>query len=48
MPFWRLYYHVVWGTYQREPLLVGEIERQVYGALLGKAAKARLLLSMNK
>ncbi len=44
MPFWRLYYHIVWGTYQREPLLAGEVEHQVYGALLGKAEELGIVV----
>ena len=26
MAFWRLYYHVVWATKNREPLITPEIE----------------------
>ena len=37
MSFWRLYYHIVWATKGREPWLNGELERLVYGAILGKA-----------
>lgn len=36
MSFWRLYYHIVWATRQREPFLADERERQVYGVLLSK------------
>ncbi len=36
MSFWRLYYHIVWATRQREPLFVDERERHVYGVLLRK------------
>lgn len=44
MAFWRLYYHLVWATYQREPMLVGEVERQVYGTLLGKAEELGIVV----
>jgi putative transposase len=37
MPYHRLYYHLIWATYQREPWLIDEIERQVYGTILNKA-----------
>ena len=37
MSFWRLYYHLIWATYQREPLLMDDVERQAYGAILNKA-----------
>ena len=42
MPYWRLYYHVVWATKGREPWLSGELERMVYGAILGKARDEHL------
>lgn len=44
MAFWRLHYHLVWATYQREPLLVDDTQRQIYGALLGKAKALRLIV----
>lgn len=37
MSYWRLYYHLVWATYRRSPLLTDAVERQIYGAILGKA-----------
>jgi len=37
MAFWRLHYHLIWATYQREPWLTENIERQVYGTMLNKA-----------
>jgi putative transposase len=37
MAFHRLHYHLIWATYQREPLLVDDTERQVYGTILNKA-----------
>lgn len=37
MPFHRLHYHLIWATYQREPFLTKNIERQVYGTILNKA-----------
>ena len=37
MALWRLYYHLVWGTKQREPLINPEIETILYPYLLGKA-----------
>ena len=42
MPFWRLYYHIVWATKGREPWLCGEVERMVHGAIVGKANEMRL------
>ncbi|HBB33831.1 MAG TPA: IS200/IS605 family transposase [Cyanobacteria bacterium UBA8803] len=37
MALWRLYYHLVWGTKQRQPLINPEIETVLYPYLLGKA-----------
>ncbi|MDB9446473.1 IS200/IS605 family transposase [Anabaena sp. CS-542/02] len=37
MALWRLYYHIVWATKKREPLISHEIENEVYGYLIGKA-----------
>ncbi|NUM78940.1 IS200/IS605 family transposase [candidate division KSB1 bacterium] len=38
MAFWRLYYHFVWGTKDRLPMITPEVERELYGYLIGKAA----------
>jgi putative transposase len=37
MPFWKLYYHIVWATAKREPMIDSRIERQVYEAIKAKA-----------
>jgi putative transposase len=37
MPFWRLYYPIVWATYKREPLITPEMESDLYGYLIGKS-----------
>ena len=37
MPYWRLIYHIIWGTKNRERLITPEIERDLYGYLRGKA-----------
>jgi len=39
MPFWRLYYHLVWATAGRQPIICLEIERQVHEAI-GDKVKA--------
>jgi REP element-mobilizing transposase RayT len=41
MPYWRLYYHLVWATRQREPLLTPEIELSVHNFLVHKCAAQR-------
>jgi putative transposase len=37
MPYWRTYYHLVWTTKNREPLITPEVEKRLYPYLLGKA-----------
>jgi hypothetical protein len=32
VPFWRLYYHLVWATKGREPLIVAEVVKRLKGA----------------
>ena len=38
MPFWRTYYHLVWATKNREPLITPTIERALYDCIIHKAA----------
>jgi putative transposase len=44
MPFWRLYYHIVWATYNREPLIVPELEQELYSYLTGKVVALESIL----
>ena len=37
MPFWRTYYHLVWATKKRAPLIRPELEPQLYEYLRRKA-----------
>jgi putative transposase len=37
MPYWRLFYHVVWGTKNRLPLIESVWEENLYGYIWGKA-----------
>lgn len=37
MPYWQLFYHIVWSTKNREPLLTPEVESIIYGYLRNKA-----------
>jgi len=39
MPFWRTYYHLVWTTKNREPLITAEIEPRLYAYMVNKAAE---------
>ncbi len=44
MPFWRLYYHVVWTTRNRQPLIAAELEKELYRYLVGKVAALESVL----
>jgi putative transposase len=37
MPYWRLFYHAIWATWYREPLVSREVEPVVHDLLRGKA-----------
>jgi putative transposase len=37
MPYWRLFYHFVWGTKNREPLIAPEWEGSLHNAIAAKA-----------
>ena len=37
MALWRLYYHFVWATKERLPLITADIEPELYGYIIGKA-----------
>jgi putative transposase len=37
MPYWRLFYHFVWGTRNREPLIAPEWENSLHNVIAAKA-----------
>ena len=37
MTFWRNYYHLVWATKNREPLITTELEKGLYAYMVSKA-----------
>ena len=37
MTFWRLYYHIVWATKNREPLIQDEWRAELYKVMVAKA-----------
>jgi putative transposase len=37
MPYWRLFYHIVWGTKNRLPLIESAWEKELHGYIWGKA-----------
>ena len=36
MPYYQLYYHFIWATHNREPLITALIEEPMYGYIIGK------------
>jgi REP element-mobilizing transposase RayT len=44
MAYWRLHYHLVWGTYKREPFIDGGRERMVFGVIYQKAKELELIV----
>jgi len=37
VPYWQLFYHLVWSTKNRDPLLTPQAEKHIYGFLTSKA-----------
>lgn len=42
MTYWRLHYHVIWSTLDRQPILTPEVEKIFYGVIHGKAEELGL------
>jgi putative transposase len=42
MTFWRLHYHIIWATFQRERFLAGDREKMFYGVLYKKGRELGL------
>jgi len=42
MTYWRLHYHLIWGTLDREPSLTLEREKIFYGVIYGKGEELGL------
>jgi putative transposase len=38
MTYWRLYYHLIWGTKNRLPLIAPDFESSLYSVLVSKAS----------
>jgi len=39
MPYWQLYYHFIWGTKNRLPLIDSTLEPELYRVIVAKAQK---------
>ena len=37
MTYWRLHYHLIWATFERQPSITPEREKMIYGVLYRKA-----------
>lgn len=37
MPYWRHFYHIVWGTKQRLPLITPKVEAIIFPGIVEKA-----------
>ncbi len=37
MSLWRLYYHIVWATKERQPLITSDKETELYNYIIGKS-----------
>ena len=42
MTYWRLHYHLIFSTFERQPILVGEREKMFYGVIYQKAKELDL------
>ena len=42
MTYWRLHYHLIWATYERQPVLTPAREKMFYGVLYKKAEELAL------
>ena len=42
MTYWRLHYHIIWSTMDRQPILTSDLEKLSYGVIYGKAKELDL------
>jgi REP element-mobilizing transposase RayT len=42
MTYWRLHYHIIWSTMDRQPTLAPQLEKIFYGVIYGKAEELDL------
>ena len=42
MTYWRLHYHIIWSTMDRQPILTSDLEKLFYGVIYGKAKELDL------
>jgi putative transposase len=44
MTYWRLHYHLVWSTFQRQPTITPDRERVIYAVIYTKAKELQLIV----
>ncbi len=44
MPYWKLYYHLIWATFERQPFITAEREAIIRTVLYAKAKDLRVVL----
>jgi putative transposase len=44
MSLWRLYYHIVWATKERLPLITSDKETELYNYIIGKSNSLNCIL----
>ncbi|MFN8412885.1 MAG: IS200/IS605 family transposase [Anaerolineales bacterium] len=44
MTYWRLHYHLIWSTHDRQPILTPEREKMFYGVLYKKGDELGLII----
>jgi putative transposase len=44
MTFWRLHYHLIWATFEREPSLIEDRKKMFYGVLYNKGQELGLII----
>ena len=42
MTYWRLHYHIIWSTMNRQPILTPKLEKVFYGVIYGKGKELDL------
>jgi len=42
MTYWRLHYHIIWSTTDRQPILTPKVEKMFYGVIYSKAEELDL------
>ena len=44
MTYWRLHYHLIWATFERQPIITPEREKMFYGVLYNKGEELELII----